>query len=87
MGNACRANIDKAGGIILGGSTTVSIDGFPVALQGNKILSHGDNPHKDAVVVNGSSQFVVEGIPVCVSGMSKGTCGHPATSSSTVTAT
>ena len=37
MLKVCRANIDKAGGIILGGSSTVSIDGYPVALEGNRV--------------------------------------------------
>lgn len=84
MGKLCRANIDKAGGIILGGSSTVFVDGFPVALQGNSIQQHGDNPHADAKVINGNPNVVVDGIPVCMEGMSKGTCGHMATSTSSV---
>lgn len=84
MGRVCRANIDRAGGIILGGSSSVLIDGFPVALQGNRISDHGDNEHNSPVVINGSSRFVVDGIPVVVEGFSKGTCGHLASSGSSV---
>jgi uncharacterized Zn-binding protein involved in type VI secretion len=86
MGKVCRANIDKAGGIILGGSSTVFIDGFPVALQGNRISDHGDNEHNSPVVINGTSRFIVDGTPVIIEGYSKGTCGHLATSGSTVIA-
>jgi hypothetical protein len=85
MGRVCRANIDKAGGIILEGSKTVLIDGFPVALEGNRVQAHGT--HRDPVMVNGSQKFIIEGIPVIVEGTSKGSCGDPAISaSSTVTA-
>ena len=84
MASICRANIDKAGGLILGGSSTVFIDGYPVALEGNSIQSHGDNPHGNARIINGNSNIVVDGIAVCVSGSSKGTCGHIATSDSSV---
>lgn len=86
MGRVCRANIDKAGGLILGGSSNVFIDGFPVALEGNRIVSHDDDPHKNAILINGTSKFVVNGIPVCIEGISKGTCGHIASSNSSVIA-
>jgi len=88
MGRVCRANIDKAGGLIVGGSATVFIDGFPVSLQGDRIIPHDpkplEPPHSNAIMINGSSRFIVDGIPVCVEAMSKGTCGHLATSSSSV---
>lgn len=84
MGSICRANIDKAGGLILGGSSTVFIDGYPVALEGNSIQGHGDNPHANAKIINGNPNVVVDGIAVCVSGTSKGTCDHIATSDSSV---
>jgi uncharacterized Zn-binding protein involved in type VI secretion len=84
MPRVCRAGIDKAGGLILGGSSTVFIDGFPVALQGNRISAHGDSPHNNAIIINGSSNFIIDGIPVCVEGLSKGTCGHIASSTSSV---
>jgi len=52
MGRVCRANIDTAGGIILEGSRTVLIDGFPVALEGNRIEDHGTGEHDNAIAVN-----------------------------------
>lgn len=86
MGRVCRANIDKAGGLIVGGSSNVFIDGFPVALEGNRIVSHDNNPHNNAIMINGLSKFVVNGIPVCIEGVSRGTCGHIAFSGSSVIA-
>lgn len=82
MGRVCRANIDKAGGLILEGSRTVLIDGFPVALEGNPIEDHGIGSHDDAVTINGSPKLIIDGIPVVVEGLSKGSCGHPAISTS-----
>lgn len=84
MPRVCRANIDKAGGIILGGSSTVFIDGYPVALQGNRVADHGNNEHNSPIVINGTPKFIVDGIPVIVEGISKATCGHPPISNSSV---
>lgn len=84
MLKVCRANIDKAGGIILGGSSTVFIDGYPVALEGNRVADHGDNEHNSPIVINGTSRFIVDGLPVIVEGLSKATCGHIASSNSSV---
>ena len=87
MARICRANIDKAGGVILGGSSTVFLDGYPVALEGNAIQKHephNQKKHQNAIVINGNPKIIVEGIPVCVEGYSKGTCGHIATSESSV---
>lgn len=86
MPKVCRANIDRAGGIILGGSSTVFIDGYPVALEGNRVVDHGNNEHSSAIVINGTSRFVVDGLPVIVEGVSKATCGDVALSNSSVTA-
>lgn len=86
MGRVCRANIDKAGGLILGGSSTVLIDGYPVALEGNRVSNHDNSPHDSAIIINGSSKFIVDGIPVCIESISKATCGHLATSFSSVEA-
>ena len=88
MGRVCRANIDKAGGIILEGSKSVFIDGFPVALQGNPVEDHGTGKHDNAIAVNGTPRFIVDGLPVILEGYSKASCGHLAVStSSTVQAT
>lgn len=85
MPRVCRANIDKAGGLLLDGSKTVFIDGFPVALEGNRIQDHGTGKHDNAVAVKGTPKFIVEGIPVILEAYSEGSCGDPAVSvSSTV---
>lgn len=84
MANVCRANKDKAGGIILGGSSTVTLDGFPVALEADVVQKHGNNEHENAKIVGGSDRFIVDGRRVCISGSSKATCGHIAISNSSV---
>ena len=82
MGKVCRANIDTAGGLILEGDRTVLIDGFPIALEGNRIQDHGNGKHDNASTINGTPRFIVNGIPVIIEGRSRGTCDHPAVSSS-----
>jgi len=84
MARICRANADKAGGLILGGSSTVFVDGYPVALLGDSIERHERSPHDTAKIINGSPKVFADNIPVCVEGYSRGTCGHIATSSSSV---
>ena len=76
-----RAYVDSAGGMILVGNPNFYLDGFPVAVEGNPVQSHGDSPHNSAVIVNGTPGFVINGIPVCTTG-SQASCGHPATGSS-----
>ena len=76
-----RAYLDTAGGTILVGNPNFYLDGFPVAVEGNPVQSHGDSPHNNAVMVAGSPNFVVNGIPVCTT-TSQASCGHFATSSS-----
>lgn len=76
-----RAYLDTAGGTILVGNPNFYLDGFPVAVEGNPVQSHGDSPHNNAVMVAGSPNFVVNGIPVCTA-TSQASCGHFATSSS-----
>jgi uncharacterized Zn-binding protein involved in type VI secretion len=78
----CLANLDTAGGMILEGNPYFFIDGFPVSVEGNSVQDHGDSPHNKAVMVQGNSNFVIGGIPVCTIA-SQASCGHPPTSSST----
>ena len=79
-----RAYVDTAGGMILVGNPDFYLDGFPVAIVGNPVQSHGNNRHRSAVMVNGSSGFLVNGIPVCTS-ESQASCGHQATGSGSFT--
>lgn len=83
MAGVCRANLDKAGGTILIGVPSVLVDGMPIVVEGNPVRSHGDNPHNKAIMVNGNSSVTVGGIPVCTE-ISKASCGHRPSGSSTV---
>jgi len=86
MPNICRANIDTAGGTILQGSSTVFLDGFPIALEGDPVQSHGIGEHNSAKMINGLATVIVDGKPICIEGVSKASCGHTAISSSSGTA-
>lgn len=80
----CRANIDTAGGTILVGNPSFFVDGFPVSVEGNPVQNHDNNsPHNNnPVMVQGNSNFLVGGIPVCTIA-SQASCGHQPTGSST----
>ncbi len=76
-----RVGIDTAGGIIQQGSNTfVSIEGALVVVVGSPVASHGDSPHRNATMIQGSDFVFIEGIPVCIQG-SLASCGHMATGS------
>jgi len=79
----CRANIDSAGGTILVGNPTLFLDGFPVSVEGNPVEDHGNNEHDNAVMIQGSPNFVVNGTPICT-GASQASCGHTPTTSTTL---
>ena len=62
-----RATIDTAGtntnkGVILQGSSTVFLDGKPVARKGDPIAPYGS--HSQSKISEGSSDIFVDGIPV-----------------------
>lgn len=83
----CRANLDIAGGtgekgIILEGNPYFFVDGFPASVEGNPVQDHGMDKHDNAIMLQGNSNFVVGGIPVCTIA-SQASCGHPPTGSST----
>lgn len=72
---------DTAGGVHLGGGqSTLSINGALVAVKGDRVAGHGDSPHNNAVMVEGSSWFTWNGIPVVFEGH-KASCGHSSTGS------
>ena len=84
MPAACRVGVDSAGGLITGGGqSTVKIGGYAVSVVGDAIQSHGSSPHDSSTMSSGSSTVKIGGKAVCRSGDSA-TCGHTATSSSTV---
>lgn len=73
--------IDSAGGKHLGGlQDTFTINGSKVVVKGDRVKSHGDSPHSNAVMVEGSSWFTWNGIPVVFEGH-KASCGHASTGS------
>ena len=78
----CRAELDTAGGTILIGNPYFFVDGFPVAVEGNPVQDHGINEHDNAIMVQGNSNFVIGGIPVCTV-VSQASCGGQPTGSST----
>jgi uncharacterized Zn-binding protein involved in type VI secretion len=79
----CRANIDVAGGVIQVGNPTVFLDGFPIAVEGNPVEGHGDGEHSGPIMVQGTPNFVIGGLPVCT-GASQASCGHTPSTSSTL---
>ena len=82
MPGVCRAFVDKAGGMILVGDSTVIVDGVPICVEGNPVENHGNSPHSSAKMINGNYSFLVNGIPICTEA-SQSSCGHRPTGSST----
>lgn len=65
-----------AGGLIVSSPITKAVvDGKPVVGVGSVIAPHGSGPHANAVMVTGTSKFVVDGIQVCREG-DVASCGH-----------
>lgn len=71
------------GGVVLNGSSTVKIDGRPVALVGSSIAPHGKAPHSNSRITSGSSTVFIGGVPVARVGDST-LCGHPVSGGSSV---
>lgn len=79
------SNLDTAGGVIEGGSfPTWTFNGIGFVGLGDKVKSHGNSPHSNAVMVEASSWFTIDGKPVVVSG-NRASCDHRATGSSSWT--
>lgn len=69
-----RKNIDYAGGLIIGGSTNVLVNGAGVVRVGDAVAPHGTGPHGSATMLSGSTTVFCNGIPVCRVG-DPATCG------------
>ncbi len=80
-----RVFADFAGGAIATGSSSVLIDGLPVAIMGSRIQDHGRDEHGSATMIECLQSVVVENIPICITG-NKASCGHPLISNSSVEA-
>lgn len=76
-----RQNIDYAGGLIIGGSTNVFVNGAGVVRLNDQVASHGSGPHGSAIMAAGSSTVFCNGLPVCRVG-DPATCGHTGTGGS-----
>jgi len=72
--------LDSAGGVQTASPSNSQflIDGAVVVLQGDLVQPHGKSPHSSASMVEGSSGFTVNGVPVCLEGH-KASCGHATT--------
>jgi uncharacterized Zn-binding protein involved in type VI secretion len=81
---ARQGDLDSGGGTLNSGvSSTVYVDGIPVALVDTGQTPHGKGIHSSSVVISGSSTVIVESKQVAHVGSST-RCGHPvATGSST----
>lgn len=76
-----RKNLDYAGGLIVGGSTNVFVNGTGAVRVGDAVASHGGGAHGSAVMSTGSSSVFCNGIPVCRVG-DLASCGHAGTGGS-----
>ena len=76
-----RKNIDYAGGLIIGGSGSVFVNGAGVVRVGDAVAPHGKGIHSYAVMASGSSTVFCNGIPVCRVG-DPATCGDVGTGGS-----
>lgn len=81
MARAARvqSSDNVGGGVILGpGASSVRVNGFAVATDGDSIASHGNSPHSNAILVpgNGSLSVRAEGEYIQRAG-DIASCGHP----------
>ena len=76
-----RKNIDYAGGLIIGGSPNVFVNGAAVVRLNDAVASHGSGIHGYAVMAAGSSTVFCNGLPVCRVG-DPASCGHVGTGGS-----
>jgi uncharacterized Zn-binding protein involved in type VI secretion len=75
---ALTAGISTAGGGALFASpnTDVTIGGYPIAVVGTKVASHGTAPHTTSTCTQGSSTVTIGGRGIVRAG-DLTTCGHP----------
>jgi uncharacterized Zn-binding protein involved in type VI secretion len=79
MPEAARVGVDAAGGIIIGpGAPTVTVNGSPIANEGDAVTPHGSGPHNGSPVLvpgAGSPTVTAQGEKVFRKG-DPATCGH-----------
>jgi uncharacterized Zn-binding protein involved in type VI secretion len=72
-----------AGGILIGGSGDVIVNGNGAVRVGDKVAPHGNAPHNNPTMIQGSGTVFVNGKSVCRAG-NAASCGHSATGSGNV---
>lgn len=82
MPGVSRVGLDTVGGAIINetAQSTVTLEGYLIAVEGAKVMSHGSGTHASAVINEGSSTVTIGGKKV-IRGGDKATCLHPATGS------
>lgn len=76
MPGVALVGLNEAGGVQQGGGQFFcSANGAPVAVLGDTVASHGNGPHQGPKMVQGSTFFRINGIPVCIAG-NAASCGH-----------
>lgn len=66
---------DPCGGTIIASATKMTVNGLAVALLGDSVSPHGDSPHSNATLVQGSPKITVENKAVVVV-TNAASCGH-----------
>lgn len=82
MAKATLINMDTAGGLIFQNQSQshLFVGGREVALNGARVMPHGEGIHAGAVMVASGTKLFVRGVPVVKEGDSA-TCGHKSTGS------
>jgi|688.fasta_scaffold200062_3 uncharacterized Zn-binding protein involved in type VI secretion len=88
MPGVSRLEIDVAGGQLVLNPVEekfikVFANGYPVAVLGATVSSHGRSMHRSSTMASASEKVFAYGIPVCREGDVAG-CGHIATGSENV---
>jgi uncharacterized Zn-binding protein involved in type VI secretion len=82
MGAFIGLNQDVAGGAVTATATKTNVEGKKPLRIGDPVAPHGIGPHAAAVMAQGSSTVIVEGIGVCRHG-DAASCGHTLTATAT----
>jgi len=69
MPGVALVGLNQAGGVQKGGGQSFCKgNGALVSVVGDAVESHGNGPHQGARMVQGSTFFKINGIPVCIAG-------------------
>jgi len=76
MPGVALVGLNNAGGVQRGGGQTFcKAIGALVAVLGDDVAPHGSGSHQSAKMVQGSTFFKINGIPVCIAG-NLASCSH-----------